>query len=87
MPRYQILYWRDLPAQVRVYDGRRPVARALPERFQQEIDRAAMAEGVTGTDAYLDHWQWSECRERAGSVSEVLDSLVRELVEEHEQRR
>ena len=46
MHQYQILYWRDIPAQVRVFDGRKPVSRTMPAHFQGEIDRVAMAEGL-----------------------------------------
>ena len=38
MVQYQILYWKDIPAQIKVYEGRRAVSRQLPERFQIEID-------------------------------------------------
>ena len=51
---YQVLYWKDIPAQIRVYDGKRPKGYEMPEWFQKEIDRVAMAEGLTGTDDYLD---------------------------------
>jgi len=57
---YQVLYWRDIPAQVRVFEGRRPISRPMPDWFQQEIDRVAMKEGLAGSDAYLDEWRWSE---------------------------
>ena len=42
-----IVYWRDIPAQVIVGKGRRGTKRALPERFEQAIDRAAMKAGLT----------------------------------------
>ncbi len=64
MAEYQVLYWKDIPAQVRVFDGKRRVARQMPSRFQDAIDRRAMKEGLAGTDAYLAHWQWSERQER-----------------------
>ena len=86
MHQYQILYWRDIPAQVRVFDGRKPVSRTMPAHFQLEIDRVAMAEGLEGSDAYLDQWQWTERREREGAedIQQVLDALVRELEKEHD---
>ena len=86
MHQYQILYWRDIPAQVRVFDGRKPVSRTMPAHFQLEIDRVAMAEGLEGSDAYLDQWQWTERREREGEedIQQVLDALVRELEKEHD---
>ena len=80
MARYQILYWKDIPAQVRVFpDAGRPLARQLPDRFQQEIDARAMSEGLVGTDAYLEHWHWSEKQERDLPAPELLDALVEEL--------
>ncbi len=46
MPEVTIVYWRDIPAQVIVGKGRRGSKRALPERFEQAIDRAAMKVGA-----------------------------------------
>jgi hypothetical protein len=78
--RYQILYWKDIPAQVRVFpESGRPISRQLPDRFQQEIDARAMDEGLTGTDAYLEHWHWSDKQERDLPAQELLDALVKEL--------
>ena len=41
-----IVYWRDIPAQVIVRQGRTSEKRELPERFIQAIDRAAMRAGL-----------------------------------------
>ena len=82
MAQYQILYWKDIPAQVKAFSGRRPVSRPLPERFQQEIDRVAMREDLAGTDAYLEQWQWSEKRERPGDAEAILEQIIEELVAE-----
>lgn len=82
MAHYQVLYWRDIPAQVRVYEpGRRTLSRALPERFQHAIDAIAMRDGLAGTDAYLEQWKWSEKRDREGSAEEVLEAVMAELAE------
>lgn len=83
---YQVLYWRDIPAQVRVYGGRRPLSHQMPDWFQQEIDRVAMRDGLTGTDAYLDEWHWSEKREWAGEESEaedVAEAVLKKLEDEY----
>ena len=79
MAEYQILYWRNIPAQLKAFEGKKPVSRPLTERFQEEIDRVAMEDGLYGTDDYLEQWQWSERREREGSAEEVLDALSAEL--------
>ena len=80
MALYQILYWKDIPAQVRAsQQGGRPISRQLAERFQQEIDARAMREGLAGSDEYLEHWRWTEKRDRPGAPEEVLEAIVREL--------
>ena len=80
MTRYQILYWKDIPAQIRVFpDAGRPLSRQLPDRFQEEIDARAMREGLAGTDEYLQQWHWSEKMERDLPAQELLDALLREL--------
>jgi len=80
MVNYQILYWKHVPSQVKVFEeGKRPVSRQMPEPFQAEINRIAMAEGLAGTDDYLNQWQWTPKMEREGSAEGVADALVREL--------
>jgi hypothetical protein len=79
MVKYQILYWKHIPSQVKVFEeGKRPVSRQLPGRLA-EIDQLAMDQGLTGTDDYLNHWQWTPKKEREGSAEEVADALVKEL--------
>jgi hypothetical protein len=51
MAEVTIVYWRDIPAQVIVGKGRSGVKKALPERFEQAIDRCAMKVGARETDA------------------------------------
>ncbi len=82
MIQYQVLYWRDIPVQIKLFTGRRPKSHALPARFQLAIDRIAMQEGLVGTDAYLEQWHWSEKQERAGTSNDVLQALLRASEEE-----
>ena len=56
----------------------------MPDRFQTDIDRTAMREGLTGTDEYLDQWQWTEKRERTGDARDVLKELVKELASKYD---
>ena len=51
---YQVLYWREIPAQIRVYANSRPKSYQLPERFQLKIDRIAMEEGLAAEGAALE---------------------------------
>ena len=82
MIQYQVLYWRDIPVQIKLFAGRRPSSYPLPARFQLAIDRIAMQEGLVGTDAYLDQWHWSAKQERTGTPEDVLQALLRETEEE-----
>lgn len=82
MIQYQVLYWRDIPVQIKLFAGRRPSSHSLPDRFQLAIDRIAMQERLVGTDAYLDQWHWSAKKERTGTPEDVLQALLRETEEE-----
>jgi hypothetical protein len=72
----QVLYWKEIPSVVRVGD----VKRQLPEWFQQEIDRVAMDQGLLGSDAYLEQWEWRDLGEREGDPAVVVDAVEAELV-------
>ncbi len=57
MAKLTILYWRDIPAQLIVAQGRKKAKRQLSDRFQKAIDSAAMKAGCHGTDDYLNDWR------------------------------
>ena len=79
MATYQIVYWRDIPAQVKVKAGRERAARQLAERFQVFIDRAAMRSGLFNTDDYLNEWRTSEAKDRQGTPEAVAGAVAAEL--------
>jgi hypothetical protein len=83
MAHYCILRWREIPTSVKARDdaGRR-VSRALPDWFGQEVDRVAMREGITASDAYLEAFAWSEEVEQTGAADAVADAVVARLVAE-----
>ena len=57
-----IIYWRDIPAQVVVKQGRTTAKVQLSHRFQEAVDRAAMRAGRGSSDAYLADWKRSDPR-------------------------
>lgn len=77
--RYQIVYWRDIPAQIKGKAGRQRISRMLAQRFQVAIDEAAMRDGTTDTDAYLDEWRSTDWQEHDGEPEPFLDNLVAEI--------
>jgi hypothetical protein len=76
LTRVQALYWQDIPTVLRAGD----VKRQLPDWFQQEVDRVAMEQGLLGSDAYLEQWEWRDLGDRDGSPDEALDAVEAELV-------
>ncbi|MBB2971016.1 virulence factor [Mesorhizobium sp. RMAD-H1] len=66
-----VVYWRDIPAQVIVKQGRKSAKRELPLRFTEAIDMCAMRVGAEATDAYLAEW-------RRGAPLTVGDDLEAE---------
>ncbi len=79
MIRYQIIYWRDIPAQVKVKAGRNRAGRPLSGRFTVAIDEAAMRAGLTDADDYLTQWRNGAWLERDGELEQVAAALVTEL--------
>ncbi len=79
MATYKVLYWQEVPSQIRVEDDTDDVTLPMPERFQERIDRLAAERGLGGSDDYLAQWQWSEDVERDGSAQDVADAVCAEL--------
>lgn len=80
MSRYRVLSWRGIPMQVKVVDGsHRPVSRLLPPWFGEHVDRVAMRDGLSRSDAYLDQLQWSAEVECDGTPDEIADAVVAQL--------
>lgn len=79
MSTYQIMYWHNIPVQVRAGGRRDRVSVQLAPRFMAAVDSAAMAAGLTGTDAYLAGFTWAESQERDGAPDEVAAAVAAEL--------
>jgi hypothetical protein len=82
--RVQVLYWQEIPSVIKVTgeDGRE-ARRQLPDWFQQEIDRLAMEQGLVGSDAYLEQWEWRELDSPAGAPAEVAETVEADLLRRH----
>ncbi|WP_373352844.1 virulence factor [Pseudoroseicyclus sp. CXY001] len=87
MPEITIIYWRDIPAQVIVGSGRRAAKRALPERFEQAIDRAAMRSGAAETDAYLADFKKVPSGSAEGEADAIAADIAARIEGEYDQPR
>ena len=87
MTRFQVMYWKHIPSQVKAWDGVAEVKRMLPDYFQAAIDAYAMKDGSTDMEAYLDGWQWGPQEERDGSPDEVCTAIIDELTRSNPRSR
>ena len=87
MPDVTVVYWRDIPAQVLVGKGRRGAKAALPERFEQAIDRAAMKVGAQDTDAYLSEWRKADPYPVEGDAERVAKAEAERLDKDYDQAK
>lgn len=84
MPALTIVYWRDIPAQVIVGKSRRGAKAALPERFEQAIDRAAMKAGAKDGEAYLAGFRKAPPVEVEGDAQEVANAEAARIDAEYD---
>ena len=87
MTEVQVVFWRDIPAQVKARQGGERSARALTARFQEAIDAAAMRAGLTETDDYLGEWRSSPWLEHAGLPDEAAQRRAAEIEAEYSDER
>ena len=79
MATYKVLYWQEIPSQVRAEDDSTDVSLELPPKFMARIDAMAAERGLSSADDYLAQWHWSDEDDREGSAQEVADAVVRDL--------
>jgi hypothetical protein len=84
---YRITYWRQIPSMVTARDGAATSKAALPDRFQEAIDEAAMKQGMAGSDAYLEQWRHGDWLEQPGSPDEVVAAVAERLDVEYGEAR
>lgn len=80
MATYRVLYWQEIPSQIKAEDDEGGEASVLmPPKFAARIDSAAMERGLLGTDDYLAQWRWSDEQQRDGAADEVAQAVRAEL--------
>ena len=79
MATYRILYWLEIPSQIKATDDLDEVTVQLDSRFMERIDQLAAQRGLQGTDDYLAQWHWSDEQRREGTAEEVAQAIKHEL--------
>jgi 5-methyltetrahydrofolate--homocysteine methyltransferase len=80
--KFQVLYWQDIPSEIKAWDDFDEIKVTLPARFTERIDLSAQKQGFIQADAYMAHLRWSEESERSGTPEEVAAAVKRELEEQ-----
>ncbi len=79
MATYKILYWQEIPSQIKAEDDLDNVTLPLDSRFMERIDRLAAQRGLQSTDDYLAQFRWSDEQERDGTAEDVARAIKLEL--------
>jgi len=87
MAEYRITYWRDIPSMVTARDGDATAKSALPNRFQEAIDEAAMRLGMAGSDAYLEQWRHGDWEDAEGPPDAVVAAVAERLDNDYDDAR
>jgi hypothetical protein len=82
-----VVYWRDIPAQVIVKQGRTTAKRQLTERFEKAIDRAAMRAKLRDTDSYLAQWRRADPIDCGSDLEAEATSAAARLESEYDEAR
>ncbi len=77
--KFQILYWQDIPSEIKAWDDFDEAKVNLPTRFADRIDAQAQRLGLVQQDSYMSQLRWSEPAERPGTPAEVAEAVKQEL--------
>ncbi len=76
MATLRIMYWKEIPVQVKSKEPEKEVSVQLGERFQQAVDAIAMFDGSINSDEYLESWQWGEEFHTTESAEHAANELA-----------
>lgn len=76
---YKILYWQEIPAQIRAEDDAGNEVTIEIPRATAQIDAAAGKRGLAGGDDYSAQFRWSDEMERDGSAADVAAAVQADL--------
>ena len=76
MSTYKVLYWKEIPTQIKYTDNKgKESSYPLSLFFQNAIDAVAMFDGSISSGDYLDAWDWGEERETSLLPEEIISSF------------
>ena len=82
-----IVYWRDIPAQVIIKQGRKTAKRELSLRFTEAIDMAAMRTGAAESGDYLAEWRKADPTPVSDDLEAEAERAVTEIEAAYDRER
>ena len=82
-----IVYWRDIPAQVIIKQGRKAAKRELSLRFTEAIDMCAMRTGAAETNDYLAEWRKGDPLPVSDDLEAEADKAMAEIEQAYDKER
>lgn len=82
-----IVYWRDIPAQVIIKQGRKTAKRELTLRFTEAIDMCAMRTGAADSGDYLAEWRKADPVPVSDDLELEADNAAAELEAAYDKER
>ena len=76
---FQVLYWQDIPSEIKAWNDHDEIKISLPPQFAERIDASAQRQGLIQADAYMAHLRWGDELERAGAPGQVIEAVRKEL--------
>ncbi len=87
MAKLTIVFWRDIPAQVIVKQGRKSAKRELSLRFTEAIDMCAMKTGAAESEDYLADWRRADPVEVSGDLEAEADKALQDIEAKYTKQR
>jgi hypothetical protein len=82
-----IVFWRDIPAQVIIKQGRKAAKRELSLRFTEAIDMCAMRTGAAETEDYLAEWRKADPIPVGDDLEAEADKALTEIEAAYDKAR
>jgi Virulence factor len=76
---FKILYWQEVPSQIKAEDDRDEVTLSLDPKFMERIDQLAVQRGLQQADDYLIQWHWGDEEQREGNARDVAEAIKAQL--------
>lgn len=71
MAKVTIVYWKEIPVQIKATDDSGQLSQPLDPRFQDGVDKVSLFDLSSGADEYLEGWAMGESFDVEGSAREA----------------